>query len=59
MTTIGDKERNTIVFFCTDAMGVYPPEYKNSFISIPLESITLIVPGLLSFFKGYSQMLKA
>ena len=35
MTTIGDKERNTIVFFCTDAMGVYPPEYKNSFISIP------------------------
>ena len=35
MTTIGDKERNTIVFFCTDAVGVYPPEYKETLISIP------------------------
>ena len=29
MTTIGDKERNTIVFFCNEAMGVYPPEYRS------------------------------
>ena len=28
MTTIGDKERNTIVFFCYEATGVLPPEYK-------------------------------
>ena len=28
MTTIGDKERNTIVFFCNEAIGVYPPEYR-------------------------------
>ena len=28
MTTIGDRERNTIVFFCYEAMGVLPPEYK-------------------------------
>ena len=28
MTTTGDKERNTIVFFCYDAMGVSLPEYK-------------------------------
>ena len=28
MTTIGDKERNTIVFFCYEAIGVYPPEYR-------------------------------
>ena len=35
MTTIGDKERNTIAFFCSDAVGVYPPEYKDTTISIP------------------------
>ena len=29
MTTIGDKERNTIVFFCNEAIGVYPPEYRS------------------------------
>ena len=28
MTTTGNKERNTIVFFCSDVSGVYPPEYK-------------------------------
>ena len=28
MTTIGNKERNTIVFFCYEAIGVYPPEYR-------------------------------
>jgi len=28
MTTTGDKERNTIVFFCFDLMGVSLPEYK-------------------------------
>ena len=28
MTTIGEKERNTIVFFCYEAIGVYPPEYR-------------------------------
>ena len=28
MTTIGDSERNTIVFFCYEATGVLPPEYK-------------------------------
>ena len=27
-TTFGDKERNTIVFFCYDLMGVSLPEYK-------------------------------
>ena len=35
MTTIGDKERNTIVFFCYSMMGVYPPEYKDTTIYIP------------------------
>ena len=29
MTTTGDKERNTIVFFCHEAIGVYPPEYRS------------------------------
>ena len=28
MTTTGDKERHTIVFFCYDTMGVSLPEYK-------------------------------
>ena len=28
MTTIGDRERNLIVFFCNEVTGVYPPEYK-------------------------------
>ena len=27
-TTFGDKERNTLVFFCYDLMGVSLPEYK-------------------------------
>ena len=29
MTTTGDKERHTIVFFCFDTMGVSLPEYKD------------------------------
>ena len=29
MTTTGNKERNTIVFFCYEAIGVYPPEYRS------------------------------
>jgi hypothetical protein len=28
MTTTGDKERNTLVFFCNDIMGLSLPEYK-------------------------------
>ena len=35
MTTTGDKERNTIVFFCYDAMGVSLPEYK-MFPTVPI-----------------------
>jgi len=30
MTTTGDKERHTIVFFCYDTMGVSLPEYKRT-----------------------------
>ena len=30
MTTTGDKERHTIVFFCYDIMGVSLPEYKST-----------------------------
>ena len=29
MTTTGDKERHTMVFFCYDTMGVSLPEYKS------------------------------
>ena len=35
MTTIGDKERNTLVFFCQYAGGVLPPEYKGQNSAIP------------------------
>ena len=35
MTTIGDKERNTLVFFCEHATGVLPPEYKGQNSAIP------------------------
>ena len=36
MTTTGNKERNTLVFFCHNLEGVSPPEYKeNSIIAIP------------------------
>ena len=28
MTTTGDRERHLIVFFCKEAIGVFPPEYK-------------------------------
>ena len=30
MTTTGDKERHTMVFFCYDTMGVSLPEYKRT-----------------------------
>ena len=36
MTTTGDKERHTIVFFCHHLEGVFPPEYKKGqSVSIP------------------------
>jgi len=35
MTTIGDKERNTLVFFCRSVGGVFAPEYKSHISPIP------------------------
>ena len=35
MTTIGDKERNTLVFFCHSITGVFTPEYKGQNSAIP------------------------
>ena len=35
MTTIGDKERNTLVFFCQSASGVFTPEFKSQNSAIP------------------------
>lgn len=35
MTTIGDKERNTLVFFCRSVGGVFTPEYKSHISPIP------------------------
>ena len=35
MTTIGDKERNTMVFFCHSITGVFTPEYKGQNSAIP------------------------
>ena len=36
VTTFGDKERNTIVFFCYSLMGVSLPEYKkNPLVPLP------------------------
>ena len=35
MTTIGDKERNTLFFFCTSVVGVCTPEYKGQNSAIP------------------------
>ena len=35
MTTIGDKERNTMVFFCHSIAGVLTPEYKGQNSAIP------------------------
>ena len=35
MTTTGDKERNTLVFFCFDVLGIVAPEYKQQSSTIP------------------------
>ena len=35
ITTTGDKERNTIVFFCDSVSGVFTPEYKGQNSAIP------------------------
>ena len=35
VTTFGDKERNTIVFFCLDTKGVLTPELKGQCFNVP------------------------
>ena len=41
MTTIGDKERNTLVFFCRSVGGVFTPEYKSHISPIPNHALHL------------------
>ena len=40
MTTIGDKERNTLLFFCYDLTGVSLPEYKR-YPTVPISNHAL------------------
>ena len=39
MTTTGDKERTTIVFFCNEISGVCPPEFKVTTFPIPNDQL--------------------
>ena len=39
MTTTGDKERTTIVFFCNEISGVCPPEFKMTTFPIPNDQL--------------------
>ena len=39
MTTIGEKERNHIVFFCNEATGICPPEFISHTFSFPNDQL--------------------
>jgi len=50
MTTTGDKERYTIVFFCFDTTGVSLPEYKD-YPTVPIPNDKLYISKNFSVLK--------